>query len=339
MSKRHEIAVAILATIVVISACGGGEPEGGTDAGEAERGESLQDFIPGGDIFGPDSGPEDFRQAELEIQQDIAECMAAEGFEYVPYVPNFDEIGFGGDISQEEFIEEYGLGITRDLLEQHNFEGDELPPEIADDPNYAIREAMPEEEGMAYDAALHGEQPDLDFENMTEEEIDAFFSDFQPGGCYNDSYEQAYNNEASMDFYEEFGEKIDAMYQAAQADSRIADLEANWSECMAESGYDFQEENDAHIFILRRLEEVGVVSDLDIDPDGMGYGYSSEGAPEEGSPEHTAALAILEEEKAIARASQACRGDTEGVFQEVFAEYEQRFIEENRQALEEFRDR
>ena len=339
MKERYHISVAIVASILVVAACGGEGSGAEADPDASDSAETLQDFIPGGSTFGPDSGPEDFRQVELQAQQQVAECMAAEGFEYVPYVPNFDDVGFGGAATEEEFIEEYGLGITRDLLEQPSFEDGELPPELEDDPNYAIREGMTAEEQLAYDVALHGEQPDIDFENMTEEEIDAFFQDFRPDGCYNNAYEELFDHEASTEFYEEFGEEIDAMYQAAQADPRVADLQTNWSECMSGLGYDFQEENDAHIFILRRLEEIGVVGDLEVDPDGMGYGYSSEGAPEEGSPEYTAALAVLEEEKAIARASSECRGDTEGVFQEVFAEYEQRFIEENRAALEEFRDR
>ena len=335
MRQRYVSGTVVIAIALLVAACGpGGEESGGAEA----RGESLQDFIPGFASFDPENAEEQFRQQERDAQEKIATCMAEQGFEYVPYVLNEEEIFFGGVDSQEEFVEQYGLGITYDILfEQPGFEDEELPPEIANDPNYAIREELSPEEGEAYDRVLYGEEPDIDFESMSEEEIDEFFQSFEFGGCYNTAYDELFNDEASQAFYEQFGSDLEAMYQRVESDPRIADMEANWSACMLEEGYQFTDEQDASIFILRRLEEVGAISELEVDPDGFGYGYSGENI-EPGSAAYLAAEKILVEEIAIAKASMTCQGDVGEVFQEVFQEYEQAFIEENRAALEQFRD-
>ncbi len=335
MRQRYVSGTVVIAIALLVAACGpGGEESGGAEA----RGESLQDFIPGFASFDPENAEEQFRQQERDAQEKIATCMAEQGFEYVPYVLNEEEIFFGGVDSQEEFVEQYGLGITYDILfEQPGFEDEELPPEIANDPNYAIREELSPEEGEAYDRVLYGEEPDIDFESMSEEEFDEFFQSFEPGGCYNTAFDDIFDQEASQAFYEQFGSDLEAMYQRVESDPRIADMEANWSACMLEEGYQFTDEQDASIFILRRLEEIGAISELDVDPEGFGYGYGGEHI-EPGSAAYLAAEKILVEEIAIAKASMTCQGDVGEVFQEVFQEYEQAFIEENRAALEQFRD-
>lgn len=318
---------------LTVAACSASE-----DAESAQtEGDSLQDYIPGLAAFNAEGAEEQFRKQELEAQEQIAVCMANQGFEYVPYVANTEDIFYGDAETPEEFAKLYGLGVTWDLLNTPEFDENEPPPELADDPNYAITEAMAPEEQEAYYQALHGEEPDIDFETMTEEEIDAFFENWEPGGCYNEAYQTFGNADASQAFYEQFGDQLNDMYERAQADPRIAELESNWAECMSEGGYDFKDEHEATIYIARRLEEVGAISDLEVDAGGGGWGYSSEGMPP-GSDAYKAAEGIFEEEVEIAVASVACQGDVEQVYQEVFAEYEQEFIEANRGALEQFRD-
>ena len=333
--RRGYVPSSVAVIALFLAAC---SPGSGIEESEAPpaRGETLQDFIPGFASFDPENAEEQFRQQERDAQEKIATCMAEQGFEYVPYVPNQEDIFFGGVDSQEEFVEQYGLGITYEILNEPAFHEEELPPEIANDPNHAIREALSFKEGEAYDRVLYGEEPDIDFESMTEEEIDAYFETWEPSGCSNTAYQDIFDQVASQAFYEQFGSDIDDMYQRAQSDPRIADMEADWSACMMEEGYEFTNEQDANIFILRRLEEVGAISDLEVDPEGFGYGYGSEGI-QPGTDAYKAAEAILEEEIAIAKASFACSEGVQDVFQEVFQEYEQTFIEENRAALEQFR--
>ena len=149
--------------------------------------------------------------------------------------------------------------------------------------------------------------------------------------------EDIFNEQASEAFYEQFGSDIDDMYQRAESDPRIADMETNWSDCMSEEGYEFANQMEPYNFILRRLEEVGAIDGLEVDPEGFVMGYGSQSI-EPGTDLYKATEAVLEEEIVIAKASFACSEGAQDVFQEVFQEYEQEFIEENRAALEQFRD-
>ena len=90
-----------------------------SDTGDIDLGEDgelgLDDFIPGAQAFDPDA---DFRSQEMEVQQQIAECMAQEGFEYIPYVPSDVGGGFGpGEFDQEEYVKAYGFGVATWVLE------------------------------------------------------------------------------------------------------------------------------------------------------------------------------------------------------------------------------
>jgi hypothetical protein len=246
--------------------------------------------------------------------------------------------GFVGPESQEEFVELYGFGIATMMLEEQQMDEAAIEEEMAKDPNNAIVEAMPEEEQQEYYAALHGAEPDIDYESMTEEELDEFYVSWVPEGCWNDAYEELYGGGEDMAFWEEFGPLMDDVFLDLDSDPRIVDLEATWSACMADQGYDFGERFDVEVYLLRRLEEVGAISDLDIEGDGMGYGYGGGEEPiEPGSPMAAVVQEIADEEILIAKADLACSADQEEVWQEVYQEAEQRFIEENRAELEQFK--
>ena len=326
-----------MVTVLVLSGCGGGD---GTDQPSDVSGEELtmQDFIPGAIAFDEENAEQQYLQMEREAQEQIASCMAEQGFEYIPYVQSQDMGGFVGPESQEEFVELYGFGIATMMLEEQQMDEAAMEEEMAKDPNNAIVEAMPEEEQQEYYAALHGAEPDIDYESMTEEEIDEFYQSWVPEGCWNDAYEELYGGGEDMAFWEEFGPLMDDMYRDLDSDPRIVDLEATWSACMADQGYDFGERFDVDVYLLRRLEEVGAISDLDIEGDGMGYGYGGSEEPiEPGSPMAAVVQEIADEEILIAKADLACSADQEKVWQEVYQEAEQRFIEENRAELEQFK--
>jgi len=119
---------------------------------------TLSDFVPGAVAFGDEADAEQqYRQQEREAQDKIAACMAAEGFEYVPYVPNQDQGGFAKPDTQEEYVAQYGFGIATMMLEDRRMdEADYIEAEMAKDPNNAIVEAMSDSEQEAYYEALYG---------------------------------------------------------------------------------------------------------------------------------------------------------------------------------------
>ncbi len=333
--KQMRPFIIAMAFVLFLAACSGGSTI--EDSPEASDGElTLSDFIPGAVDFDQANSEQQFLQQERAAQDKIAACMAEQGFEYIPYVPNQDQGGFSMPDTQEEFVEQYGFGIATMILEDQQFDEEDIEAEMARDPNYAITEAMTESEQQEYQAALYGEQPDIDFETMTEEEIQAAFESFEPTGCQNTAYEDMFDQGAAMAFYEQFGPMMEDIYGSVESDPRIVEMEGKWSSCMAESGYEFTDRQDVEVFFLRRLEEVGAITDLEIDSEGMGLSYGSEGI-EPGGPIEAAVKEIAAEEIAMAKVSLACSADQEKVFQEVYQEAEQRFIQENLAELEQFK--
>ncbi len=324
-----------MAFVLFLTACSGGSTN--ADSPEASDGElTLSDFIPGAVDFDQANAEQQYLQQERAAQDKIAACMAEQGFEYIPYVQNQDQGGFSGPDSEKEFVEQYGFGIATMILEDQQFDEEDYEAERAKDPNFAITEAMLPEEREAYEAALWGQQPDIDFESMTEDEIQAAYESFEPTGCQNTAYEDMFDQGAAMAFYEQFGPMMEDIYGSVESDPRIVELESKWSTCMAESGYEFSARQDVEVFFLRRLEEVGAITDLEIDSEGMGYGYG--GAEiEPGGPIEAAVKEIAAEEIAMAKVSLSCSADQEKVFQEVYQEAEQRFIQENLAELEQFK--
>lgn len=326
-----------MALVLFLTGCSGGDnTDGSPDASDGEL--TLSDFIPGAVDFGEANDEEEYyRQQERVAQEKIAACMAEQGFEYIPYVRNQDQGDFSGPDSHEEFVAQYGFGISTMILEDQRFDEEAMEAEMAKDPNNAIAEAMSQSELDAYYAALYGAEPVFD-ETFAEDSPGVTVAAFEPSGCQNTAYEETFNQgaQAQMEFQEQFGQSMEGLYSNLESDPRIAALEGEWSSCMAESGYEFADQNDIEVFLLRRLEAVGAITDLDIEPDGMGFSYGSDGI-EPGGPVEAAVNEIAAEEIAMAKFSLGCSADREEVFQEVYREAEQRFIQENLAELEQFK--
>ena len=130
-----------------------------------------------------------------------------------------------------------------------------------------------------------------------------------------------------------------------------------WSECMNGRGYEYDHPESMYSSALMdfsdRLEElVGSTLLFDLFEEA---GLADEEAVVGKSPEELADLykqaeqqamenvdrealsALQEEERSLAVANSECSADMLDIFQEVAAEYEQLFIEENRGALEQLR--
>jgi hypothetical protein len=198
--------------------------------------------------------------------------MTEQGFEYIPYVEPPSSSGFAEPGTEEEFVDLYGFGIATFLLEDEQLDAAEFEEESASDPNSVI---------------------------------DAVSADSAPAGCLDSAYDDVYNSDTSEVFYEVFGAAIDDFFTDADSDLRILDLEAEWSTCMAEKGYDFAHENDAKASVLRRLADIGAISDLEIDGDGNVAGYSG-GGIEAGCSLEAAVKEIAVDEIVIAQDSLSC---------------------------------
>ncbi|VAW07089.1 Twin-arginine translocation protein TatB, partial [hydrothermal vent metagenome] len=282
----------VSAFLVVVAACGGTtkdttDPGTGSDgttttsSAPADVGSlTMADFIPG---FDPDLFNEtDYRAQELKIQESVATCMAAEGFEYIPFVQS----DIGGGLSREDFggleyAKEYGLGISTYILQEQG-RGQTEEDFKNQDPNQPIIDAMTEGERDEYFRLLYGGEPQIivdtpqsEIEAMSPEERDQFFSEaydnWEPEGCFYEAQTDVFNQGAAEAFYEEFGDRLSTIFMRIESDPRIVEANKQWTVCMTEKGQAFEDPQAMYEYFDTKVNEV------------MGWSIGRELESEEGS--------------------------------------------------------
>jgi hypothetical protein len=268
--------VVIIGGALVLAACGGGDDETPNETQQPANG--------GGNGNGnQEVGREEFGMTEEELvasiedtEAAIATCMQAAGFEYEPIDPVTFREAMGSltavpGLNDEEFVAEYGYGFTT------------LPPTErfrAGPENQAIYDALSEEDKVAYDRTLWGEDTEFTFVLMLENE------DFEgAGGCTEEAINEVFTEEQrDPNFENPFDSQV-------EADPRYQDAVGAWSDCMGEQGYDFESPDDAEDLILDQFDELTAGRD-----------------PETLDENEQAQLEALQaEEKAIAAADLACQ--------------------------------
>ena len=328
----------------------------GVDLGE--DGElTLEDFIPG---FNTNYEEIDWRAEELAVQQQVAVCMAAEGFEYVPFVPSDIDGGFGYEEWDEEtYVKEYGFGVATWVVDERNFgvfeEGDDFEDPYANDPNQAIVEAMDEFEREEYYRLLYGGEPAIientpweEIEAMSQEEQEAFYdaayADWEPEGCYNEAWSESYNQESAELFFEEFSDDLDAVYSRVESDPRIISAQADWSGCMADKGHDYPTQEDMYGYFYG--DEFGEgefsrqVNELIVHPDYSQEEFEALTEEELNDPnlwmpqfDLEELQPYIDEEIAVATANFECSEDMFELWEVVYNDLQQEFLDENMDRL------
>lgn len=330
------------------------------------------------DLLGLDTSfdSDSFAEQDREVQVLVQACMAEEGFEYVPvdYSSQFGDIftDDGPTWGSEEFVREFGFGQATMLEEnltmfEESFEG---PGEGFVDPNSDIRNAMSESEAKAYDTALYGTYPEIEFDETTGEQIDAatgevigddFYLSFEPGGCYAEAGNEVYDRtDAGVDiqaFYTEFEDDIDDIYTRLESDPRIVELQTGWSTCMAEQSYFFADQEEMYNELQSRMSPIEneIFGGMDTFAPGLPEGVTEEdlttmsdeeldalfadfvpSAPEITPELRTQIDELAEYEIGLALADFECGKDLEELATDVRVEYEQRWIDENQAAITAF---
>ena len=355
MKRKLPTVVAVMA--MVLAACGGTETE--TDAGTSPLAEYLGDDA--GFAFADgdqEAAQAAFEEQERERQQVIAECMQAQGFEYIP-VDSSVFFGFeeadGLEWGSSEWTAKYGFGITTQRFSQ-----EELGPDLVgwdesgfeeqqeNDPNAAIVEAMSESEREAYYEALWGEESFVEFdESLSEEEMEEQMEDFdyEPTGCEGEAYAEQDSNK----FFEEFSDELDEMWERMEADPRIAEAEQKIADCVAEKGFEYTSMED----LYERWEpELSAIDEQIGYPGGdlteEDFAQMSEeeldaifNQPRTIPDDVKARIGELQQEEiSLAVAVDECGGsfeDQSELFNEVRFEYEQQFVDDNADRLAEFK--
>lgn len=193
------------------------------------------------DAFG-DFSLDDSAAQQARIEQLVAECMAAQGWDYVP-VDHAQAGGSAGSVTDgteprpgtAEFAAEQGYGITTWLVEQAEDSSPAQGGEASVDPNADYVESLSESAREAYFEALSGPVP-------SKEEIDAGTWEYDPqdAGCQGTAAEQVYSAGSSPWEDERFTglmEEMSLMYASIAEDPEVAAATTEWAGCMADAGY------------------------------------------------------------------------------------------------------
>jgi hypothetical protein len=358
------LAAAVLALALFGSACGS------DGSSETAAGSPLSELL-GDDGFGFNFDPDDpaaqarYNEQEQQRQEVIASCMSEEGFEYIPVDQssfNFADMNGGLDYDSREYAEKYGFGMTTQHMSQTSVGpdlvgyDDTMFEEMGnDDPNQEIVEAMDPSTQEAYYLALYGAEPEIDPnfdpDTATEEELEDLYS-FEPQGCFG----EAYAGDNANNFYNDFEDELEEMWASIEDDPRIVEARLEIENCVADSGYDFSMDSDGYEALWNQFQDR--LAEVDAEAGAFPFEEMTEedfeamtddelDAMMNFSPELSdtgkAILGELQaEETAMAVAVWDCGGsfgDSEmaDLFQEVSVEYEQRFIDQNADRLEDYR--
>jgi len=355
------VLAALVALAMLLSACGGAtnddvattgsttdESAAPSDQSATSDGDGAQDDAGGADDsndsvaedepetiadllgFGP-NGPSQAEQEELQrqVEEKIAACMIEQGFEYTPFnpgqIPTFDnEV----DRETREYAEENGFGIATGMGEMREMSD---PTNQPPDPNREYVDSLSEGERDAYFAALFG--PEFDREPELDENGEPDFEAMvmrEPAGCQGEGNEaRASQGQMMMTLMPSLME----LESNFNADTRIVALNKDWSACMAEAGFDYAEPSDIFEDVFNRMFATTAVS-------GSAEGSSATFGPADGplDAEGQAELdAVADYERSVAVANFDCSEDNKTEYGDIRAEYERRFIDENRDLIAEAR--
>lgn len=296
---------------------------GGSSGGDLTYEDSpLAEAFSGMDAFAGQSEEEmqaEYAQQEMRVQELTAECMAEQGFEYIPVDPaSYGGVSFSEDEEfdpeSEDYISQYGYGITTYDEEM----AEEIPEEdIPEDPNMEIVDAMSQAEQEAYYEALYGPMP-------TEEEIDSDEAiEWEPQGCSGEAQQAVYMGEDQNPWedpqFQELMDAINTFYEDLENAPEFAELDAEWSSCMADAGYaGFAKQRDAEESIWTDADAI----------------WSAQGGS--GEVDETAMTELREREIATALADFSCRQQTDYRQRqlEVQFEKEQEFVDQWREEID-----
>lgn len=316
------VCVLALTSVLLLFAggCGSASPDSGeTDLASRRTRSPLEDAL-GLQIEG------DVAQAAQAVsvqnrEYEISRCMAARGFEYAPDLGHAESLlnaTVGEGLAELEFAERYGLGIVPIYLESVAA----APPDpnavgFEPNPNDRILQSLGESERIAWYVALWG--PDggpLRFEGA-----DEFDAGETP--CADLASQR---NEDARKLVERIAVSLaEVEAEALKSDQRIVEANLEWSRCMADEGYQYEDP------MTMRAEFLTAVSER------LAVG-SQATSPQERARTETAALdGLASIEINVALANLQCSSALEAVTEVVLAEVEATYVESNADLLAETR--
>ena len=242
----------------------------------------------------------------------IEECMEEKGYPFIPHGP-WKEVHEEYTLGNYKFASEWGFGkstFIRDGKYQQP-----LDPII--NPNGEYLRSLSYEQHSEWMVALGG-VPSWEEDTSGE----------PPGGCL--STVRVIMDRFLEEWNAQFLLPLIALQEEIRADSRHRRLDKEWAVCMKDEGYNSEAEHKIPLLLLEITTELAEISKDVPDPDGVWW---------EQDYDHERLEALKQKEIRLATATVVCSPPyfTEE-YDVLVTEYEQKFIEEHRQVLEEWRD-
>lgn len=299
--KSPQVWSVVFAGALLFSACGSSESTeaGGdgadTDDAEIEYVSPLGDFLgwTQGADFDEEAAQAEWAEKDREVQEAVAACMTAEGFEYVPidvsaqnaFYEQQEDLEWGSG----EWTAKYGFGVSTQRFSQQKVGPDLVgytwndgsAGEQPADPNQEYVESLADNERDAYSEALYGGDDSYpvpiweeEGREPTDEEMEAFDQEWQdnyvPTGCEPVAYEEIYNDGNGQEQYEtfdaEFGEAMVEMEERMESHPDVIAFRAEVRACVEESGAEYLSDNEAYEYFEAELAAAGLSWEDEEDP-------------------------------------------------------------------------
>jgi hypothetical protein len=298
-TRRLTATLAAFGTAAVVLAGCSSSPEK-ADA-DAERQSPLGVYFDA--LYGGDLSPEEQEAQSAEqnrqVEEQVADCMQDEGFEYVPATGNYS-YGSSDDVVYEpedrDWVSQYGYGAVNSPWNEQPAD----PEQEYVDPNGDYVASLSESEQTAYYEALNGPQPSE--EDQAAMEDGSYEYDWTTSGCYGAAQHEVYEAEDPTQS-EEFAPLMDAInsfYEKSSTDPAMQELDAAWAACMDTAGHPgFAVQFDAQNSIYDAQNELYEAAPVDAD------GNST------GEVDQAAMDALGEQEIELALADLDCREETD----------------------------
>lgn len=204
-----------------------------------------------------DAGTEEFGMSHKElvvaiekVEGLIAQCMRAQGFEYI--AADYDTVrrGMTADkslpgISETEFTEKYGFGVSTFYTGRPpQLETGYSPAKVGlGERNVAIYKGLSPQDQVAYTRALFGQNPDATFATSLEHENFA-----RAGGCTRKGVEQVFTpDQLAASYYNPKDEQINK-------DPRMKAALRKYANGMRKLGFDYTHPDQVESDVRKRLD-------------------------------------------------------------------------------------
>lgn len=266
------VALAAMVSVALLAGCGTDDKKPATTA--TEPGGSIEDQL--------GFTRKGILRAQAKVENSIATCMKAQGFDYVPGDPEAVQAALTGrpNMTDREFEAQFGYGIST-LFGRGNAQSD---------PNARVRSALGPVDRAAYDKALSGDNPELTFFIAVDS---GDFSEL--GGCTKTATDELFGGTELLNTLQT---KLDELDDSILADQRMVKANEAWTTCMRDATGESYEDSEAiEEEIAQEFEKIVGAAGVSLKPGEIA---------EEGSYDKDALAALQRREVELQRQEIAC---------------------------------